>query len=82
MRTDQGDGRPAMTVEPLNTACAAVMERGEHACFGASPFNSYFSATGIDHQPPHVLRRPSIGELGRRPATGQGFAVVTPAGRE
>ncbi|MGP3923917.1 tRNA-dependent cyclodipeptide synthase [Streptomyces sp. 8N616] len=82
MRTDQGDGRPVMTVEPLSTACAAVVERGEDACFGAGPFNSYFSATGTDHQPPHVLRRPFIGELGRWPAAGQVFAVVTQTGRK
>ncbi len=36
-----------MTVEPLSTACAAVVERGEHACFGISPFNSYFSTARI-----------------------------------
>jgi cyclo(L-tyrosyl-L-tyrosyl) synthase len=34
------------------------------------------------HQPPDVLRRLYAGELGRRPAAGQGFAVVTSAGRE
>lgn len=32
------------------------------------------------HQPPDVLRRLYAGELGWRPATGQGFAVVTEAG--
>ncbi|WP_249938714.1 tRNA-dependent cyclodipeptide synthase [Streptomyces mirabilis] len=47
MSTDQGDGCPAMTVEPLSAACAAVVERGEHACFGISPFNSYFSTDRI-----------------------------------
>lgn len=36
-----------MTVEPLSAACAAVVERGEHACFGISPFNSYFSTERI-----------------------------------
>lgn len=34
------------------------------------------------HQPPDVLRRLYAGELAWRPAPGQGFAVVTPAGRE
>lgn len=36
-----------MAVEPLSAACAAVVEQGEHACFGISPFNSYFSADRI-----------------------------------
>lgn len=36
-----------MTVEPLSSACATVVERGEHACFGISPFNSYFSTARI-----------------------------------
>jgi cyclo(L-tyrosyl-L-tyrosyl) synthase len=36
-----------MTVEPLSEGCAAVVERGEHACFGISPFNSYFSTERI-----------------------------------
>jgi len=36
-----------MTVEPLSDGCAAVVERGEHACFGISPFNSYFSTERI-----------------------------------
>ncbi|GEC06513.1 hypothetical protein SSP24_41680 [Streptomyces spinoverrucosus] len=57
MTTDQGDDCPPMAVEPLSDVCAAVVEQGEHACFGISPFNSY------------------------RSAAGQGFAVVTPAGR-
>ncbi|WKX69384.1 tRNA-dependent cyclodipeptide synthase [Streptomyces sp. XD-27] len=47
MSTDQGDGCPAMTVELLSDACAAAVERGEHACFGISPFNSYFSTARI-----------------------------------
>ena len=50
MSTDQeaeGIGCPAMTVEPLSAACAAVVERGEHVCFGISPFNSYFSTDRI-----------------------------------
>jgi len=34
------------------------------------------------HQPPAVLRRLYAGELSWRPAAGQGFAVVTPAGSE
>ncbi|WP_328694377.1 tRNA-dependent cyclodipeptide synthase [Streptomyces phaeochromogenes] len=36
-----------MIVEPLSAGCAAVVERGEHACFGISPFNSYFSTDRI-----------------------------------
>jgi cyclo(L-tyrosyl-L-tyrosyl) synthase len=36
-----------MTVEPLSDGCAAVVERGEHVCFGISPFNSYFSTERI-----------------------------------
>lgn len=32
------------------------------------------------HRPPEVLRRLHAGELGWRPAVGQGFAVVVPAG--
>lgn len=36
-----------MRVEPLSDGCAAVVERGEHACFGISPFNSYFSTERI-----------------------------------
>ncbi|MFJ2833116.1 tRNA-dependent cyclodipeptide synthase [Streptomyces sp. NPDC087263] len=47
MNTDQGAGCPAMTVEPLSAACAAAVEQGEHACFGISPFNSYFSTGRI-----------------------------------
>ncbi|MET7714468.1 tRNA-dependent cyclodipeptide synthase [Streptomyces sp. NPDC005407] len=49
MSTDQdGDCRAAaMTMSPLSGRCAAVVERAEHACFGISPFNSYFSAARI-----------------------------------
>lgn len=36
-----------MTVKPLSAACTAVVERGEHACFEISPFNSYFSTERI-----------------------------------
>ncbi|MBV7700699.1 tRNA-dependent cyclodipeptide synthase [Streptomyces sp. TRM70350] len=47
MTTDQGDDCPPMAVEPLSDVCAAVVEQGEHACFGISPFNSYFSTKRI-----------------------------------
>lgn len=36
-----------MTVIPLSGRCAEVVERAEHACFGISPFNSYFSTARI-----------------------------------
>ncbi|MGP3979829.1 tRNA-dependent cyclodipeptide synthase [Streptomyces sp. KR80] len=57
MRTDEEDGCPAMMVEPLSADCAAVVERGEHACFGISPFNSYFSTTRIRDLAAWGLRR-------------------------
>ncbi|MEU9010719.1 tRNA-dependent cyclodipeptide synthase [Streptomyces sp. NPDC048479] len=48
MTTDQGDGSTAvMAVTPLSGRCAEVVERAEHACFGISPFNSYFSTARI-----------------------------------
>ncbi|WP_197972453.1 MULTISPECIES: tRNA-dependent cyclodipeptide synthase [Streptomyces] len=48
MNTDQGDGcSAAMVVTPLSGRCAEVVERAEHACFGISPFNSYFSTARI-----------------------------------
>ncbi|MGP4089377.1 tRNA-dependent cyclodipeptide synthase [Streptomyces sp. KR55] len=48
MSTDQGDGcMAAMAVTPLSGRCAEVVERAEHACFGISPFNSYFSTARI-----------------------------------
>jgi len=36
-----------MTVTPLSDSCAVALARGEHACFGISPFNSYFSAERV-----------------------------------
>jgi cyclo(L-tyrosyl-L-tyrosyl) synthase len=36
-----------MAVSPLSGRCAEVVERAEHACFGISPFNSYFSTARI-----------------------------------
>lgn len=36
-----------MTVTPLSDSCAAALARGEHACFGIIPFNSYFSTERI-----------------------------------
>ncbi|WP_223124799.1 tRNA-dependent cyclodipeptide synthase [Streptomyces sp. TRM68367] len=48
MTVDEGDGcRGAMAVTPLSGRCAEVVERAEHACFGISPFNSYFSTARI-----------------------------------
>jgi cyclo(L-tyrosyl-L-tyrosyl) synthase len=73
MTTDQGDDCPPMAVEPLSAACAAVVEQGEHACFGISPFNSYFSTDRI--------RELAAWGLARFERVA-GFAVVTPAGRE
>jgi cyclo(L-tyrosyl-L-tyrosyl) synthase len=37
----------AMAVTPLSGGCAAAIDRAEHACFGISPFNSYFSTERI-----------------------------------
>lgn len=36
-----------MAVQPLSDDCAAALDRAEHACFGISPFNSYFSTQRI-----------------------------------
>ncbi len=36
-----------MAVTLLSGRCAEAMERAEHACFGISPFNSYFSTARI-----------------------------------
>lgn len=36
-----------MTVTPLSERCTAVLERAEHACFGISPFNGYFTPARI-----------------------------------
>lgn len=36
-----------MAVTPLSGRCAEAVERAEHACFGISPFNSYFSTARI-----------------------------------
>jgi cyclo(L-tyrosyl-L-tyrosyl) synthase len=36
-----------MAVAPLSGRCAEVIGRAEHACFGISPFNSYFSTARI-----------------------------------
>lgn len=36
-----------MDVRPLSARCAELVEQAEHACFGISPFNSYFSTTRI-----------------------------------
>lgn len=36
-----------MAVTPLSSRCAEAVERAEHACFGISPFNSYFSTARI-----------------------------------
>lgn len=36
-----------ITAEPLTTQCATPWARGEHACVGISPFNSYFSLERI-----------------------------------
>lgn len=48
MSTDVSDGcTAAMAVTPLSGRCAEVVQRAEHACFGISPFNSYFSTARI-----------------------------------
>ncbi|MBT2395367.1 tRNA-dependent cyclodipeptide synthase [Streptomyces sp. ISL-100] len=48
MSTEQGEGRTApMAVTPLSGRCAEAIGRAEHACFGISPFNSYFSTARI-----------------------------------
>ncbi|MBT2391587.1 tRNA-dependent cyclodipeptide synthase [Streptomyces sp. ISL-1] len=48
MRTSEwGEPPTAMAVTPLSGGCAVVIDRAEHACFGISPFNSYFSAERI-----------------------------------
>ncbi|MBK3570965.1 tRNA-dependent cyclodipeptide synthase [Streptomyces sp. MBT62] len=48
MNTDHcANGRTAMRVTPLSSSCATALEQGEHACFGISPFNSYFSVERI-----------------------------------
>ncbi len=44
---DRGEPPTAMAVTPLSSECTAVIDRGEHACFGVSPFNSYFSVDRI-----------------------------------
>ncbi|MBC9723939.1 tRNA-dependent cyclodipeptide synthase [Streptomyces sp. TRM68367] len=36
-----------MAVTPLSSRCAELVERAEHACFGISPFNGYFSTARI-----------------------------------
>ncbi|MEK2479145.1 tRNA-dependent cyclodipeptide synthase [Streptomyces noursei] len=48
MSTREQDEPPAaMAVTPLSSGCAAAIDRAEHACFGISPFNSYFSVERI-----------------------------------
>ncbi|GAA3500948.1 tRNA-dependent cyclodipeptide synthase [Streptomyces prasinosporus] len=47
MSTEQGGGGAALTVTPLSARCAEAVERGEHVCFGISPFNGYFSTARI-----------------------------------
>jgi cyclo(L-tyrosyl-L-tyrosyl) synthase len=48
METDHcANGSAAMMVTPLSGSCAEALVRGEHACFGISPFNSYFSTGRI-----------------------------------
>ncbi len=48
MRSEQSrTGVDGMLVTPLTVRCAEVVGRAEHACFGISPFNSYFSTGRI-----------------------------------
>ncbi|MFB8128703.1 tRNA-dependent cyclodipeptide synthase [Streptomyces mirabilis] len=48
MSSDQHQCRAdRMRVTPLSSRCADVVERAEHACFGISPFNGYFSTARI-----------------------------------
>lgn len=42
-------GIPDYTAEPLSTQCTFALSTAEHACFGISPFNSYFSTERITH---------------------------------
>ncbi len=42
-------GAPDYTAEPLSTQCTLALSTAEHACFGISPFNSYFSTERITH---------------------------------
>ncbi|MER5918498.1 tRNA-dependent cyclodipeptide synthase, partial [Streptomyces sp. NPDC001982] len=47
MNTEQDSAVAAMTATPLSGRCADAVARAEHACFGISPFNSYFSTARV-----------------------------------